>query len=37
MVNSTAQWYRPGGRLTPEEVAGGYLELLGLRVVAPVS
>jgi AcrR family transcriptional regulator len=37
MVNSTAQWYRPGGRLIPEEVAGGYLELLGLRVVAPVS
>ena len=28
MVNHTAQWYRPRGRLTPEEIADGYLELL---------
>jgi AcrR family transcriptional regulator len=24
MVNHTAQWYRPRGRLTPEEIADGY-------------
>jgi TetR/AcrR family transcriptional regulator, cholesterol catabolism regulator len=28
MVNHTAQWYRPRGRLTPEEIADGYLELM---------
>jgi AcrR family transcriptional regulator len=31
MVNHTPQWYRPPparGRLTPEEIADGYLELL---------
>lgn len=28
MVNHTAQWYRPRGRLTPREVADGYLELV---------
>jgi TetR/AcrR family transcriptional regulator, cholesterol catabolism regulator len=28
MVNHTAQWYRPGGRLRPEDVADGYLDLL---------
>jgi AcrR family transcriptional regulator len=28
MVNHTAQWFRPGGRLTAEQVADGYLELL---------
>jgi AcrR family transcriptional regulator len=28
MVNHTPQWYRPRGRLTPEEIADGYLELL---------
>jgi AcrR family transcriptional regulator len=28
MVNHTAQWYRPRGRLSPEEIADGYLELL---------
>jgi AcrR family transcriptional regulator len=28
MVNHTAQWYRPRGRLTPEEIADGYLELV---------
>jgi AcrR family transcriptional regulator len=28
MVNHTAQWYRPRGRLHPDEIADGYLELL---------
>jgi len=28
MVNYTAQWYRPRGHLSPEEIADGYLELL---------
>jgi hypothetical protein len=28
MVNHTAQWYRPTGRLTPEAVADGYVALL---------
>ncbi|HET9074893.1 MAG TPA: TetR family transcriptional regulator [Solirubrobacteraceae bacterium] len=28
MVNHTAQWYRPRGRLSPEEIADGYVELL---------
>jgi len=28
MVNHTAQWYRPGGRLTPAAIAQGYLDLL---------
>jgi AcrR family transcriptional regulator len=28
MVNHTPQWYRSRGRLTPEEIADGYLELL---------
>jgi AcrR family transcriptional regulator len=28
MVNHTAQWYRPGGRLTPEAIADGYVDLL---------
>jgi cytochrome P450 len=28
MVNHTAQWYRPRGRLSSEEIADGYLELL---------
>jgi AcrR family transcriptional regulator len=28
MVNHTAQWYRPRGRLSPDEIADGYLELL---------
>jgi TetR/AcrR family transcriptional regulator, cholesterol catabolism regulator len=32
MVNHTAQWYRPRGRLSPEEVADGYVDLLlGVR------
>jgi cytochrome P450 len=28
MVNHTAQWYRPRGRLTPEQIADGYTELV---------
>ena len=28
MVNHTAQWYRPRGQLTPEEIADGYVALL---------
>lgn len=28
MVNHTAQWYRPRGRLTAEQVADGYADLL---------
>lgn len=28
MVNHTAQWYRPGGRLTPAAIADGYVDLL---------
>jgi AcrR family transcriptional regulator len=28
MVNYTAQWYRPRGRLGPDEIADGYVELL---------
>jgi AcrR family transcriptional regulator len=28
MVNHTAQWYRSRGRLTPEEIADGYLDLV---------
>lgn len=28
MVNHTAQWYRPRGRLTPEEIADGYADLV---------
>lgn len=28
MVNHIAQWYRPRGRLSPDEIAAGYLELL---------
>jgi hypothetical protein len=28
MVNHTAQWYRPGGRLTPSAIADGYVALL---------
>ncbi|MGH2929388.1 MAG: TetR/AcrR family transcriptional regulator [Solirubrobacteraceae bacterium] len=31
MVNHTAQWYRPRGRLRPEQIADGYLELLIAR------
>lgn len=27
MVNHTPTWYRPGGELTPEEIADGYLGL----------
>jgi len=28
MVNHTAQWYRPNGRLKPDEIADGYADLL---------
>jgi AcrR family transcriptional regulator len=28
MVNHTAQWYRPRGRLSPEAIADGYTDLL---------
>jgi TetR/AcrR family transcriptional regulator, cholesterol catabolism regulator len=28
MVNHTAQWFRPRGRLRPEDVAQGYVDLL---------
>ena len=28
MVNHTAQWYRPRGRLSPHEIADGYVDLL---------
>lgn len=28
MVNHTAQWYKPRGRLRPNEIADGYLSLL---------
>jgi TetR/AcrR family transcriptional regulator, cholesterol catabolism regulator len=28
MVNHTAQWFRPRGRLTAEQIADGYLDLL---------
>jgi len=28
MVNHTAQWYRPRGQLTPEQIADGYVDLV---------
>jgi AcrR family transcriptional regulator len=28
MVNHTAQWYRPNGKLTAEQIADGYVDLL---------
>jgi AcrR family transcriptional regulator len=31
MVNHTAQWYRPRGRLTAAEIADGYVELIVAR------
>jgi AcrR family transcriptional regulator len=35
MVNHTAQWYRPRGRLDPDQIADGYLELVtGERTAA---
>jgi TetR/AcrR family transcriptional regulator, cholesterol catabolism regulator len=37
MVNHTAQWYRPRGRLTPEEIADGYLDLITAAPSAPAS
>jgi AcrR family transcriptional regulator len=36
MVNHTAQWYRPRGRLSPEAIADGYVDLL-LREPADAS
>jgi AcrR family transcriptional regulator len=35
MVNHTAQWYRPRGRLTAEQIADGYLELVTAATAAP--
>jgi TetR/AcrR family transcriptional regulator, cholesterol catabolism regulator len=36
MVNHTPQWYRRNGRLTPQEVADGYVDLLlGLAASSP--
>jgi len=36
MVNHTAQWYRPRGRLTVEQIADGYSDLLaGRRALSP--
>ena len=28
MVNHTATWFRPGGRLTAEQIADGYCDML---------
>ena len=28
MVNHTPQWFRPRGRLGPEEIAAGYVDLI---------
>jgi TetR/AcrR family transcriptional regulator, cholesterol catabolism regulator len=28
MVNHTAQWFRPRGRLSAEQIADGYVDLL---------
>lgn len=28
MVNHSVQWYRPGGRLKPEQIADGYVDLV---------
>jgi AcrR family transcriptional regulator len=28
MVNHTAQWYRPSGSLTPQQIADGYVDVL---------
>jgi AcrR family transcriptional regulator len=35
MVNHTAQWYRPRGELTPEQIADGYVSLLLSRPPCP--
>ncbi len=37
MVNHTAQWYRPRGRLSPAEIADGYVDLLFGAPRAPVD
>lgn len=34
MVNHTAQWYRPRGPLSPEQIADGYVDLVLGRSVA---
>lgn len=36
MVNHTAQWFRPRGARTPEEIADGYVDLV-LRPGSPAS
>jgi hypothetical protein len=36
MFNHTAQWYRSCGRLSPEQIADGYVDLLlGVGAVTP--
>jgi hypothetical protein len=36
MVNHTPQWYRPRGRLSPQQIADGYLKLVtGAPSAAP--
>ena len=35
MVNHTAQWYRPRGRLSPTDIADGYVDLLVRADSAP--
>ena len=37
MVNHTAQWYRVKGRLGPDDVADGYVDLLLGRVAADLG
>lgn len=37
MVNHTAQWYRPRGHLTSDEIADGYVDLLLVRRDGPVT
>jgi TetR/AcrR family transcriptional regulator, cholesterol catabolism regulator len=38
MVNHTAQWYRPRGALTAEQIADGYVDLvLGSRATGPTA
>jgi AcrR family transcriptional regulator len=34
MVNHSAQWFRPRGRLTPEQIADGFVDLLLGRAAA---
>lgn len=38
MVNHTAQWFRPRGHLTPQQIADGYVDLvLGSSTTSPNS